>query len=578
MRGSTILRPALLGRPSAYRREAARVAGGAGQPGLFDLPLTEHGPDCNTQSEAYVVRTFDHLAEAFGLSGEALVEWHAMFDRGAAPHPMGPLAHGCRTILPDLMQRVQTLALFQDRKGQGHAFMAVWRRARPLKYLFDTRAALLRRMEQGVWVHEEADGVEFTVLDCFTLRVDHARQSVTFRLPRAEAQRSGAVLDCSYLLVRRPGTWVRYWLDQRVYRARDGSVNVPATTQWLLEEPGVPERLFGWREVVLRHPLWPIPAMELADATYGKAFSVNAAEGFIGMVWRSMPLYQELADHSPRLAALMPPVHYDPRLDGRQLNGMGDLRGFMIETGLTPAGWRWLVRRLAADPGVAPRYAYDTACFMAECGADFAPSAKFVEAAARLRDEFGYHTDFAASTRWLWPMAWVHCRALLAGQGDPAQFLEQQFRAATQWVLRTGWRPDANQRRAGWGVLHRAMAKGLPGREGGLGWPVPVAQLARGDLVATCLRDGDELWEEGRRMQHCVHDYLGRCLAGTMLVFSVSNAQGRRVATMSLQREHSGAWTVHQCLGWCNQAVLEVPAMRDLWRDLALAVQGAAGC
>ncbi|MDB5871542.1 MAG: hypothetical protein JWQ07_984 [Ramlibacter sp.] len=142
MRHSTIHHPALLGRGNRFAREAARIGSHARSPGLFDLPVDANGLHGQTAGEREAVRAFQMLGEAFGLWGAALSEWHRVFAREELPRADGPLLREGRAVLPDLLLRAQTLALYQNRDGRGACFMRVWRRAKPLRQLLDARARL----------------------------------------------------------------------------------------------------------------------------------------------------------------------------------------------------------------------------------------------------------------------------------------------------------------------------------------------------------------------------------------------------------------------------------------------------
>ena len=142
MNTSTILHPALLGHPGRFAREAARLHAQVRSPGLFDLPVDADGLYGHTAAEREAVRAFQLLGEAFGLWGEALAEWQRVFSREELPRADGPLLREGRAILPDLLLRAQTLALYHDRDGRGAGFMRVWRRAKPLRQLLDAGARL----------------------------------------------------------------------------------------------------------------------------------------------------------------------------------------------------------------------------------------------------------------------------------------------------------------------------------------------------------------------------------------------------------------------------------------------------
>jgi hypothetical protein len=142
VRQSTVRHPALLGHRSGFAREAGRIDAQARCVGLFDLPIDSDGLHGQTAGEREAVRAFQILGEAFGLSGRALEEWQCVFSRQDLPRVDGPLLRQWRHVMPDLLMRAQTLALYKDRDGRAASFMRVWRRARPLRQLLNAQSRL----------------------------------------------------------------------------------------------------------------------------------------------------------------------------------------------------------------------------------------------------------------------------------------------------------------------------------------------------------------------------------------------------------------------------------------------------
>ena len=145
MRESTILHPALLGQFNRYAKEVAGIEAKARAPGLFDPPTEADGLHGHTQPEQHAIRAFRMLGEAFALTPQGLVEWHALFARGEVPQADGALMTECLHLLPDLLLRARTLAMYQDRDGRAGVFIRVWQPAKALERLVDVEWAWRRQ-------------------------------------------------------------------------------------------------------------------------------------------------------------------------------------------------------------------------------------------------------------------------------------------------------------------------------------------------------------------------------------------------------------------------------------------------
>ncbi|MRD47432.1 hypothetical protein GHT07_09095 [Caenimonas koreensis DSM 17982] len=156
MRDSTIHHPALLAHAGRFVREAKRIGANARSAGLFDLPIEANGLNGHTLREAEAIRALRMLGEAFGLHGDALVEWHKLIVSGDEPRVDGGLVRTHRAALPDLLLRAHTLALFQDREGHGGEYLRVWRRTKPLRRLLDDLSAASACLPLAKRVHELA--------------------------------------------------------------------------------------------------------------------------------------------------------------------------------------------------------------------------------------------------------------------------------------------------------------------------------------------------------------------------------------------------------------------------------------
>ncbi len=77
------------------------------------------------------------------------------------------------------------------------------------------------------------------------------------------------------------------------------------------------------------------------------------------------------------------------------------------------------------------------------------------------------------------------------------------------------------------------------------------------------------LHKEALEMHHCANGYLARCLDGTWRLFSVLTPAGKRMATISIERDGL-IWTIDDVRSFANASVS--PAMRARWRRISPAV------
>ena len=69
-------------------------------------------------------------------------------------------------------------------------------------------------------------------------------------------------------------------------------------------------------------------------------------------------------------------------------------------------------------------------------------------------------------------------------------------------------------------------------------------------------------------MRHCVDSYIGDCLGGETLIFSVRNVSDKRVATIGLRTNiDDGLWEVSDVRGFANCSVS--PTLKRLASNLA---------
>ena len=91
-------------------------------------------------------------------------------------------------------------------------------------------------------------------------------------------------------------------------------------------------------------------------------------------------------------------------------------------------------------------------------------------------------------------------------------------------------------------------------------WPALLPRHELGSFVAVELDSGALLAEEGLEQRHCIGSYVNACSSGASRVFSLRQ-NGRRLATIELQRSHDGDWRMVQIRGKANTPIRDLQAL-----------------
>jgi len=140
---------------------------------------------------------------------------------------------------------------------------------------------------------------------------------------------------------------------------------------------------------------------------------------------------------------------------------------------------------------------------------------------------------------------------------DPVQ-RSAELHEICAWVADKGVRQLLpRQRQQGWTFLSRSARTHAKQRERALQleslhWEVPLHPMTIGDFTALPLTCGRDLWEESIAMRHCADLYGERCKSGNTLILSVRDTDGRRRATIALERR-KGDWMLAHAVGPANR-------------------------
>lgn len=248
------------------------------------------------------------------------------------------------------------------------------------------------------------------------------------------------------------------------------------------------------------------------------------------------------------------------------------LRACFLEGGMSVQGWRFLIKQ-------------DNAVLRAIL--------QFFPPSARILRGFTHFINLLAGSLQHEPLTIARCQPALRGverildrtRGRPEAMREENARIFLRALMRARLTPEqeanlaheaqdvsdfvyahtAVLKGATWASLcrrsdawHRALLIEVdPAKD--LRWHALLPQHQCGVYMAVELDCGYLLAEEGLEQRHCIGSYANACASGGTRVFSLrqGSAQGRRVATLEVQRGHDGVWRMVQIRGKANTPVHE---------------------
>ena len=159
----------------------------------------------------------------------------------------------------------------------------------------------------------------------------------------------------------------------------------------------------------------------------------------------------------------------------------------------------------------------------------------------------------------------IVCREALdqADAGTLEQWMEEAWPSFIEWLVQhPDCQPDRHQARIGWRWLALQIERSrleteLRRRETYSRWAFAIDEYATEVFDALALPTPDALREEGQHMCHCVGEYVVAAAEGDRRHFSIrQHGDGRRVATLELMRAaNDDTWAVSQCRGRQNAEV-----------------------
>ena len=263
------------------------------------------------------------------------------------------------------------------------------------------------------------------------------------------------------------------------------------------------------------------------------------------------------------------------------------VRARFLDAGMSAQGWRFLIRQDHAVLRALLQF--------------FPPTARILRA-------FAHFINLLASALQNEALRLERCQPALRGmerildrtRGRPGPLREENARIFLRAVMRARLSPEdeANlphdaQDVSDFVYSHTAVLKGATWRslcrrsgawhrallitvdpEKDVHWAALLPRYTAGLFLAVELDTGSLLAEEGLEQRHCIGTYVNACASGATRVFSLRR-NGRRTATIELQRNHDGSWRMVQIRGKAN-TVIQDPAMLDAADQVAQAYSEAA--
>lgn len=324
----------------------------------------------------------------------------------------------------------------------------------------------------------------------------------------------------------------------------------------------------GWMRVRIRQALRLDAAVaEIARNTispFGLSGSLTVQQ--YNYAQRNKAEHSRVAKESPHILPLYALCSTNPHFP-KSGEPFSRLKSYLRAAGLSDRGWRMALTMRKTDFNFVHEFYHGNLC---DAVVDYLV----------VRDSIGLH---GFQPRWLLASAYslygtssrrrnayqkamnddhfivnlAHVVRLYQGNQLGIQDLrDDRLLPVLDWLCSSHIKPlTRKQRQQGMGLLVAKAQAWLTEMEVKAGasqakWVVPFAERHIGTYKLIALRNAYELWQEGKRMGHCVGDYTKRCLTGTTLIFSVMHG-AKPVATAEFKL-HSSGWALASALGPSN--------------------------
>jgi hypothetical protein len=325
------------------------------------------------------------------------------------------------------------------------------------------------------------------------------------------------------------------------------------------------------------------PVLTLAQAIYGPGASLGQVVHVVAHL-QALPFAPGDAGVPLLDLGLRPACGLDLELGPAFFDAV---RARFLTAGMSTQGWRFLIKQDNAVLRFVLQF--------------FPPS-------ARILASFTHFINLLASALQSEPLRIERCQPALRGverildrtRGRPGPLREENARIFLRAIMRVrlSVEDEANLAHEAQDVsdfvyAHTAVLKGATWRSlcrrsdawhrallitldpnKDVRWPALLPAYAIGPFLAVELDSGLLLAEEGLEQRHCIGTYANACASGATRVFSLRH-NGKRTATIELQRGHDAAWRMVQIRGKANTVVHD-PAILDAAVQVAQAYSEAA--
>lgn len=409
------------------------------------------------------------------------------------------------------------------------------------------------RVSAQVWEPAPAGGVLLDPCDAGQVALDplpyrwlwFARWERCFVVEAAESvRRRGLAEDRS--LVSQWARWVFSVLRRRLHRSHDLRAMRRAVVQAVRLDPLAIEVARRYQQVT--------GARFVTDAAYNRVVD-------------DLESHRKIQADGPELAVLFE-VLKSQRGFPAEGEPLERLRSFLLARGVTPRGWRMIVRSRGSrllPPAGCRRWAaagavLDVLRLLDAMQWREAPPRSLLRELLALRVAPRDGTPcFVDTLRHLFPALRHIVHLYEAADSSARAAMSRELVGVIDWLdLDERGRERAVRGRPSWKTLVvRARAweeERLAAHRAPEIWPPPPEGFEVEGHVLVWVQSARELLDEGRAMRHCVFDYVDECVSDQCAVASVRNRAGIRVATLMVRRAEQGA-IVAQLAGVANRPV-----------------------
>lgn len=526
--------------------------------------LARLSPDMNLRKLAEPADRFRDVTRAHPLAFDCDFAWREVF---VEPVADGDLFYSvrkeCRQLVDTLEQRDRLLALYNT-----------------------VRLELAQALSRPAPVFEDRHAVRVEFLDSISFVALKIEREIRLEIREMGAgwQLSSQRFDLLKPL-HRP-SWIELflvrWLDDIVLAF---DANAEDAWGWLLEklkaEFHKDEVLDGIRRQVRQHVCVNPGMLEAAKVikmhTGGTRFVMNTE---IGDMWLKADFWAELYDKYPDLVMLCDFATKSSRVGG--IDDVSEIRARCLEAGLSPAGWRFLLRNgessygALLDLGITGVRAFSIAVDFIEWQTrtglkepmPLEPAQAVVSFAALQGDRPATLCEQIDPR--FGPVVMQHY-ATLEDSRARAAFVGNDCLEILVWLRDAKPRIGKNQWKAGWASLWRSYEASFTGEDHKREWNSRVPEMTVEGLRVVPLTSSVALCLEGMRMKNCVASYADVCKKGNYRVFSIREISSeKRVATVGLERRRN-TWVLDQVKAKCNRAASK--AATELAQSLAKTYQ-----